>query len=404
MENWSSGIRARMPMVFVAMLAGLLGAVAAAAQGSGRSMDFDTSVRSLGMGGACTGVAWGDADVWGNVASLAMTQGVRWEHGRAQLVPGLAADVCLRTNRLLLGERGFGIALLGVPGARDGVRLDYGMSEATDVNGNPTGSFNSYESVRGWALAASASGVARCFPDAPAWIGKGIDVTAGVARKSTHVVLAPAYSGEATANTYDWGVQARLSPVPILAAATRLPAGPVDYLVCDVGFGCSVINAGGESFRFPNEDLESPATRMRRRGIAFRLGVHAPSRGLGRWAGSIMAGLDPLVSVAQAYDHDDDGAGNGPVTYTVAHSGIECTFANVFFLRRGHWTDRAGDIDGPTRGWGVGLPLGPWAGWRYDKCTVPQARDSGLPDVKHVGWTLWIEPLRIARDLKLLGH
>jgi len=75
----------------------------ARAQGSGRSMDIDTSIRAPGMGGVSCGVVWGDPNVWGNVATLAGVSGVRWEHGRTQLVPGLATDVFLRSDRLMVG-------------------------------------------------------------------------------------------------------------------------------------------------------------------------------------------------------------------------------------------------------------------------------------------------------------
>ncbi len=386
-----------------ALLLALVAPIAARAQGAGRSMDIDTSVRALGMGGTSAGVAWGDAELWGNVASLARVRGVHWEHGRAQLVPGLAADVVFRTNRLLVGGEGFGASLFGVPGEPDGVRLDYGLSEQVDINGNLISTFAAFETVRGWAAGASASGVAGLLARdrAPAWLGPGLDVALGVARKRTLIHLAPAsLSGEASATTWDWGLQARVSPIDLVAATATEPPALAEWAVCDVGLGYGVVNAAGGDFVFVNEDQSSPATRIRRRGAALRVGAHVPRTGLSGALATLCEGLDPLVCVTVAIDHEEVGAGSSSRTYDVDHDGFEIAVANVLFIRRGHWADYAGDIDGETQGWGVGLPLGPWAGWRYEESTVPQAKDSGLPDVKHVGWTAWIDPLRIARDAR----
>ena len=48
-------------------------AMSASAQGTGRSMDIDLSIRSAAMGGASNALSWGDLNYWGNPALLGIT-------------------------------------------------------------------------------------------------------------------------------------------------------------------------------------------------------------------------------------------------------------------------------------------------------------------------------------------
>jgi len=373
--------------------------VASRAQGAARSMDIDTSIRAAGMGGASAGVTWGDPNVWGNVASLSRVSGVRWEHTFTQLVPGLADDVWLRSNRLLVGAFGVGVSLLGVPAVMDGVYLDYGTSHETDESGTVSGSFSSFETVNGQALAfslpktldalTSSNGGAMHLSDV-------FDLSLGLSRKRTYVELAPSrLGGTAEATTYDYGVQARFSPLWLLSApANSGSLDPRDLVLFDLGLGYSMRNAMGGNFVFVANEPSSPATRMRHAGVAMRLGVRMPRLDASGPLATLFEGVDPLVAVGFASDHD---ACANTRAYKVTHSGYEITIANVFSIRRGHWTDRLGEIDGPTSGWGLGIPLGPWAGFRYDKGTVPQA--TTLPDVTRRGWTVWCDAVRVWRDL-----
>jgi hypothetical protein len=396
-----SGGFARLATLALGALLLTLAPVAARAQGAGRSMDFDTSIRSSGMGGASAGVAWGDPNAWGNVASLSRVSGMRWEYSRTQLVPGLATDVWLRTNRMMFGGGGIGVSVLGAPGGTDGVRLDYGISEETDLNGHLQGTFASFETVNGAAIGVSLPGLLSALSPANgalAQISDAFDLSLGISTKRTHIELAPmSLSGVATATTYDLGVQARVSPLFIAAAPSQGGAPALrDLLLLDLGVGYSELNAMGGTFTFLADDASSPATRMHRVGTALRAGLHMPRQTAEDPLAALLAGLDPLVAVSVAYDHDDGGP-----HYKVNHTGYEITIANVYTFRHGQWTDRGGEIDGQTTGWGLGVPLGPWAGFRYDKSTVPQASGSGLPDVTRKGWTAWFDMVRVWQDLRI---
>jgi hypothetical protein len=375
---------------------------ASRAQGTARSINIDTSIRAAGMGGASAGVTWGDPNVWGNVASLSRMSGARWEHGSTRLVPGLVDDVWLRSDRLHVGAYGVGVSLLGVPAVMDGVRLDYGTSEEVNDAGQVIGRFSSFETVNGQALAFSLPKILDAL--APArramHLSEVVDLSLGLSRKRTHVELAPARrSGIAEATTYDYGVQARFSPLSLLPAPANSGSLSLrDLALFDLGLGYSMVNAMGEDFVFAKATpsspaMSSPATRMRHAGVAMRLGVRVPRSDVSGSLATLLEGFDPLVAVGFASDHD---ACVNTRDYKVTHGGYEITIANVFTIRRGRRADPLGSDEGPTRGWGIGIPLGPWAGFRYDEGTAPQA--TTLPDVTRRGWTAWCDAVRVWQD------
>lgn len=369
------------------------------AQGTGRSMDIDLSIRSAGMGGASNALFWGEEqNHWANPALLAETRGIRYEHGRTQLVPGLATDVFLTSDVVKLGGSGAGILLSGDPGGPGGVDLDYGSSGGTDPNGNPADTFSSFERVDAWGFGVSIVRLAEAIAvrgGERSGLSRYVDVALGMTIKHVEIQLAPATaSGRAKGDCSDAGVLVRLTPVDLLRARSGLP------IRLDVAYGGSVLNFNDESFVFINEDITSPATRHRRHGGAARIALDPPGltdrEVLTSPAAALLAGLSPLVSIGATRDHAEIGAGDR-IDYHTDGWGFEVTFARVFSLRRGHYTDRLGHIDGETSGWSVGLPIGPYGGALYQEATFPQAEDSGLPDVHRKAFLAWIDPVAIAR-------
>src|SRR5438552_2647168 len=114
-----------------------LGIPATGAQGTARSMDIGLSVRAAALGGASNALFWGDEfDHWANPALLGYAHAIHYEHARTRLVPGLAANVFLTSDVITLGGAGLGVVMSGKPLGQ--VKLDYGPSQGTDDQGNPT--------------------------------------------------------------------------------------------------------------------------------------------------------------------------------------------------------------------------------------------------------------------------
>lgn len=378
-------------MTLIVMAALLSNSAPAAAQGTGRSLDIDLSIRSSGMGGASNAVFWGgDPNYWANPALLGLHRGTAFTWGKTQLVPGLASDVFLESRRYAFAYAGVGIATAG-PGPGD-IRLDYGDSEGTDPNGNSTGVFNSYEHVESWSIGWSLSSTIETWAAfsgrrVPA-IARYADIGVGFSSKDIDINLdATNLAGQASGTGKDHGLFVRVSPFVVHPQA----AWPVGV---DLAYGNSVLNYNDERIVFINAAQASPLTRMERSGLAghFTLGVPASARaGASPAKNWLLDSLEPLISFGVARDWEHNSAGGIGSFYDVDRNGVEIVFANVLTWRTGHVTDRVGHIDGDTSGWGLGFHVGHAAGLRYDHATIPQAEDSGLPDVDRNGFMLFID-------------
>jgi hypothetical protein len=365
-------------------------APSAAAQGTARSMDIDGSAISSAMGGASAAVFWSaEPNYWANPALLGYHQGVRYQYARSQLVPGLAADVMLTSDRVTLAACGVGLEV-------GRTKLDYGPSTWVDEYGHLLGEFESYEEVGAITVGLSASGLVRSIaPGSPvAALARNLDLAVGLARKDVEMKLAPLPYGEASAsgNPYDVGLLARAG------LDLGVLGGAVAPVRLDAGFGLSVLNVNDVEFTFLNEDESSPPSRLRRLGGSVRLAVGPPAAwsGMTAFPGVLLRGLDPLLSVGVAYDDEHVQAGDeGAHGYDVTHVGGELTCLNVLSLRVGHVTDRTGEIEGATWGVGVALPIAGIAGARYDYARYPQS--SSLPDVTRHTASAFVDPLALWR-------
>jgi hypothetical protein len=383
--------------VGVAIL-GVLSARDARAQGAARSLDIDASIRFAGAGGACNAVFWGgDPNDWANPALLGYHRGVRYSHGNTQLVPGIG-HVFFKTDRLTVGMGGVGVLLPGNLTGFGTTLLDYGLSEGTDEQGNPTGTFRSFEKIRAWGIGVSlsellASAARMAGAEPPAFL-RYADVAAGYGDKHVVVHLGPGLGGQSETNARDFGVLVRATPIDGIDHHDEVVDLPVRL---DLSYGYSILNYNDAFLTFINEDLASPTSRIFRNGYAARAAL-----GLPEWLGEKHGGwlgrsLTPLVSVSFASDKEHIQAGDGGSEYDVKRWGGELEAANILTLRTGHVTDRLGDIVGKTSGFGLGFRLGDLAGFRHDWASIPQARNSGLPRVKRRGFTAYVDPLRLIR-------
>ena len=388
---------------WLTLFALLLCVSSARAQGAARSLDLDPSIRSSGMGGASAAVFWGgDANGWANPALLGYRSGLRFEHGRTQLVPDLADDVYFTTDRYTIGSGWFGVSLAGRPIEGLGkIRLDYGRSEFTDNEGNPLGSFSSHEDVASWGAGVSVGGffeaLARWRGAEPPALTRWVDLAFGMSSKDVDVALAPRrLGGTASTTGNDLGLLLRATPLDNTRGAT--PAVP---LRLDLSYGYSILNFNDTKLVFINEDQASPTSRIFFNGLAARVAVGLPAslRSSLGGPGWLADSFDPLLSVGLAGDNEHVQAGDDRDSrFVVTHVGAEVTLLNLVTVRSGQLDDPLGERSGATFGLGIGFQLGRFLGFRYDYGTLPEASD--LSDLKRHGYTLFVDPVEFYRAAK----
>ena len=391
--------------VSLAAAIGTAAVVPALAQGTGRSLDIDASIRSAGWGGACNAVFWGgDPNEWANPALLGYHAGIRYSWGKTQLVPGLANDVFFKTEEITIGMGGLGIAVPGNLNGYGSALLDYGRSTRTDNQGNPIGTFRSFERIRSWGMGVSlaelvASAWRKAGEEPPAFLRYG-DVAVGYNDKHVLIALDPGTGGGVgQTGGRDFGFLVRATPINTLDP--RVPSSPSPGLPLrvDLCYGRSTLNYNDALVTFISEDAANPLSRISRNGVAARaaLGITESLRGTLGGSDWLARSLSPLVSVGFAVDGEHITAGDQGPGFDVHRWGGELSVANVLHLRLGDVSDKLSDIRGGTSGYGVGFSLAGCAGFRYDHATIPQAR--GLEKVKRKGFTFFVDPFRVAEEL-----
>ncbi len=374
------------------LLGGFTAARPAAAQSTARSPDIETSIRAAGMGGATTAVGWGEPGPWGNPASLAGTRGIAWLSGSTNLSPALAGDVKFESSRFLLGGAGLGFSIMGQPVSGMGrTRLDYDSNQGTDPIGNPTTS-DSYEEIEGWGGGVSPVQLidvlrARRDPDSHPW-STHADVSFGYQSKETQLFLAP--GAEARARNSDWGVQATIAVLPgdTEGREARL----------ELAAGYALLNADEQSeFDFGGAGGTAPSSRIERTGVALHATLPfagAADEGGAPW-GWWFATVPRAVEIGFAYDRESRSTPGLASAVDVDHLGCEASLMGLLAGRIGFVNDSDIDVSGMSFGFGVHLPIGPWASVGYDWASVPQPQ--GIDATIRNGFAVWLHPIALWR-------
>ncbi len=393
------------PTAFLSVM--LAASLADAGSGAGAvSLQFNTSARAAGMGETGVATIWGgDANVWANPAMLAFRPGVRYGTMHSKLAVGLADDIFIDKKELTFGA--YGVGVLYAKGPMDHVVLDMGSQQGTDENGQPTGSFDSWMKSQSWGVGLSAAEAMRQLKIAE--IGGWFDVAGGVVWKDfqdqltgSDVIQGGGGQSNGKASMRDWGWVARVTPVNTLersAAAADARFG----LLLEAAYGRSKLNGTDGMIVHVDVDQSDPAPTAYIDGWALHAEVQAGPAFAPTASARLIDSLSPLLAVTYTDQSSVPGYAwkNGEYIYERDDSGLfdedgygwEISLLNIAHIRGGHVEYAAGDIDGDTSGWGLGLQAGHYGGFRYDKAKVPQAR--GWPQVTRDGWHLWVNALAL---------
>jgi hypothetical protein len=392
------------PIVF--LLAGMLGRPAQAALilSGATSLYIPTSVRSAGMAGASLAAFWGDEpDYWANPALLGYERGLHYQYSYRQLVPSLANDIFIKNERIDVGAYGVGLGFSGLPEHRLGrTLLDFGSSEGQ--------SDHSFEAVHSWALGVNLVEVGEnalqlVTRRAPS-IFRHAEISLGYSTKKVRVHLAPAGSfaagDDGTAEAHDRGLVVRLTPYNSLEGTSEAGASPpLRRLRLDLGYGRSIQNSPDARVTFGGSATQQPIARVTGQAFAAHISVGLfsglreglKSEGLG-WLAHV---IGPCLTSGLEWDRRHESV-DGEESRAMDAFGLEIGLANILTLRAGHVHEPDFEVDGWSRGWGLGLRFGDVAGFRFDRAEVPQASD--LPKVKPKGFTAFLDGVALVRALR----
>ena len=309
----------------LALLAGLLFAAPAFAQGTGRSLDIQPGARENGMGAAGVALAEDASGMtWWNPAGLGFAQKPAVQLTYAQLVPGLATDVSYNYAAYVHPVEGWGAFGIGI------IFLDYGSSTEVTPTGDEVGTFSSNE------FSPALFYGTRLLPD----------LSVGASVKYIRIQLAPS-DLEGVGQTFGMDV----------AALYRIPAARLRL-------GVNLQNMG-PSVTFINEDESSPLSRNLRTGLA--------------WEAFARGGFSSVVvaDFNQSLVTEDFRTYNGGLELKYANSGGEGLGAIGVAGRVGYYHDELGEIKDLT--YGIGLS---WARLSLDYGAVPQP--TTLPHVDKI--------------------
>ena len=399
--------------VFLISLSILTADMAAAGSGAGAIIySFNTSARFEGMGSAGVGAPWGGAtNHWANPAQLAYRQGIHCEWARSELAEGLADDIVFTNNELIIGYSGISVIWGQWPAS--GLYLDMGEQQATDENGAPRGFFSSYMKSSSYGIALDVVQVLDLILSRTGNRGlyRYVSFSYGYVKKdfedqlsNDSVIQDPQGGGYATAKTYDKGWVVRISPLNTLDTDGTLG------LLLGGAYGESTLNGGDEVILHVGSDQSDPLPRAHLNGWSLHgeiaLGKEHWRSSLSGFLAGLYDTLNPIFSFTYAshenvpgyvWDSDQEDYVSGKdYSQDETGEGWELGLANIFFLRKGHFTALYGDIEDDTSGWGINLQLKKEFGVRFDTASVPQAK--GLPKVDRYSWSFWVDPIAILAD------
>jgi hypothetical protein len=361
----------------------------------GMITSLDPSAISQGMGGASAAVFWSaEPNYWANPALLGYYQGARWQWGRSRLSPGLP-DVRLTSDRYTVAAYGIGIENAGRPVGMGNTHLEEGTVDLVDQSGNLLSRFQLSEEVEGWTVGVSlarliGSAATLSGHEAP-WILRYVDLAAGMAKRQVRLVDSPWLNARAEPTDHGFLLRGGVDS-DLLGWKRGLP------FRADLALAVSRINANDARF----QGAGGSSTTTDRYGYATHVSLGLPpsvhQRARSRLAALALDGLEPMVSVGLAYDHELDSAGG--LTFTnvaTQRMGGEVAILNVLSLRLGYVSDDAGDLHALDWGFGVALPVGDVAGFRYDYGHYGLAEGFG----SRSPWSVsgFVDPVALARRL-----
>jgi hypothetical protein len=378
-------------MRLVSTVLPLLALCAGASLVEAQVTELDPSVQSAGMGGATIAAFWLDQpNTFINPALMGFQRGITYSFGSTDISPPpfvFASEAKFQTHQILVGAHGIGLESTGKPIESLGrLRVDYGPTEITDINGNVIGEAHFLEDLRTLAIGVDVVALIASFQEAssgePAPIRNRLSVAVGHAWKTWKVALEPAF---------DFDVEEE--DAKDIGGLVRYAA--LDQIGSSLGEAsqdtrCRVEIAGAYS----RQDWDEEFMGINRYGASVRLTVAPPTDAEG-WVADFGS---PSIGFGLLWTAVDPGNARNQF-------GAEATLDDILYLRAGlvesYFIDDffPGVPELKTKasfGGGVKLNYRKMLGARFDYANFP-----GLSyDLDRFQGSLFLDPIRLWKEVR----
>jgi hypothetical protein len=371
---------------------------------------FEPSIEAAGMGGGGVAYFWRDEpNSWSNPALLGTQPGFRYSYGTTQILEEFTDDVYLKSSRFSLGYGGVGVLFAGQPFGSVGedMKLDYGESQATDVDGNVIATFSAYEEVRSIGVGVSLLDLLVTVLGSDSGIQdvrRRLGISVGHTWKDIVFETDPELPGTFTpgeAEQKDRGAAIRFTPLDEIRDALDEPSDRLRWKV-DLAGGYAQLNYDEEGdFFFDDTSIPSNEVyELRRAGGAARMTLAFPS--------SLQDGIHDFITPTvrlglnfEKSDYYDDGES---FELNIERVGAELVLADAFYLRWGHVKDDFFEVDDTSWGAGLALRYKGLAGVRFDYAHYPFSPFLEGEFVDRYGITVLVDLAGVLLDKPTFGE
>ena len=364
------------------------------------SQFFDPSIEAAGMGGASIGAFWEEnPNDHANPALMGFHSGLRYSYGTTKLLAELAPDVDYRTHRILAGAWGVGVAITGKPVSSIGrLRLDYGRSQITDIDGNVIGEAEAHEDVRSFAVGVSVfdliSSIRVAKGGEPLALSHRLSLALGHAWKTYKFEVVPSNlfpDGPGEGSNNDAGILLRVAPFDEIGSGLRETSDRLRWKV-DIAGAYTRLNylhdrplefADGSTDEILEHDLYGGS-------VLFTAAL--PNDGVG----DLWNFATPAIRMGVVYEHlklydNGNDLGGGGNRY-----GAELSVIDMLYLRYGRVDDDLLSNADNTFGGGIQLKYRNMIGVKGDYAAYPRG---GFLNDNYDRWgiTFFVDPYRLMK-------
>jgi len=393
-------VHLRLALSLVSMIACLTFATRGLAQVSHQF--FDPSIEAAGMGGASIAAFWEEnPNDHANPALMGFHKGLRYSYGTTQLVPELANDVHYTSHRILAGAWGVGVAMTGKPIKSVGrLRIDYGPTVFTDVDGNDIGTFDPHEDLRSIAVGVSVfdliSSIRVAKGGDPLSFHHRFSLALGHAWKTYEAdfgPLAPLGNGEGKGTDNDAGVLLRVAPFDQIGGTLR-DANERMRWKWDVAGAYTRLDYLNDHAIVYGDSSADEILERRSIGASTMFTAALPNDG----TGDLWFFATPSIRLGVAWekiDVYDEGEKLGDEGNRI---GAELSVLDMLYLRYGHVDGDAVGEEGNSFGVGFSLQYRSMIGVKGDYASSPRVSFFD-PNATYDRWglTFFLDPYRLMK-------